>query len=139
MTGASRIGRLLRQPGGLSAAQAVAAAQAQLAVAGHESLARVDELLQQMQISGSERAHAGPLSVRVDEVAGLAGLCDLPALAGAAYSLRELIDRCTRAGRWNSDAVSAHLDSMRAIRMCADNAESAVAALRSLVDRVTRR
>jgi hypothetical protein len=108
---------LLRQPGGLSEADAVAGATAGLESLRAESGAALDAAMQRAEAAAAEGPPGSETLYRcASEIVEYAGGYGLGPMEKAAYSLCELVDALREAGRWNADGVAVHLQTLRLLR-----------------------
>ena len=78
--------------------------------------------------------------LRSNQVSGMAGTAGLAPLGQAAFSLCELLDRLSTAGRWNAEAVAVHLNAMRLLRKAQEltgESKHILMGLREVVTRAT--
>ncbi len=115
----NRLANFVNTADGITPAEALARAEANIAEIKPPGLDRIDTLLRDL----GARAPADPTANQVqelyqasNELAGIAAVFGLPALGRAAYSLCELLDVLGGPSRWNAAAVSVHLEGMRLLR-----------------------
>lgn len=119
---ASRLSLLLRQPGGMTVAEASAAAHARLRNMQPMALASIDGMIARMAAlgpplaQGPDRAALDELYVLANAVFGTAGLFGLHEVGEVAYSLCDLIDRLRASGTWHPLAVQVHLNGLALAR-----------------------
>jgi chemotaxis protein histidine kinase CheA len=119
---ASRLSLLLRQPGGMTVAEASAAAHARLSNMQPEAVASIDGMIARMAAlgpslaRGPDRAALDELYVLANAVFGTAGLFGLHEVGEVAYSLCDLIDRLRASGTWHPLAVQVHLNGLALAR-----------------------
>lgn len=129
----SRLSLLVHKPGGMTAAEASAAAHARLRNMQPEAIASIDTMiacmaaLGQPLAQGPDRAALDELYVLANAVFGTAGLFGLDAVGEVAYSLCELIDRLRASGVWHPLAVQVHLNGLALARGTGGEAGHAVA------------
>lgn len=118
-----RLSKLLRQSGGKSVAAAVKDASDGVASLAQDCLKSIDELL--VEIDRGLKAFAGApdkaaaanaLYKLTNQLIGLAGAARLDEMDRAAYSLCDLLDRMSRARRWDVDAVAVHVQALHLLR-----------------------
>ncbi len=145
----NRLAKLIRRPGGVSYAQAMAAAEANMDSIRADVLAGVDENLQRIdQLSADPAVAFSPeiqaeLYERSNYVAGLAGSGGLPELGQAAFCYCELLDRIIAGAAWPQAAVTVHMDSLKLLRAMGvaspENDRAAIVeGLRKVAERVIR-
>ena len=129
----SRLSLLLHQPGGMTVAEASAAACARLRNMQPEAIASIDTMIARMAALGPSLAQ-GPDKAALDElyvlanaVFGIAGLFGLNAVGEVAYSLCDLIDRLRASGTWHPLAVQVHLNGLALARATGGDSAHAVA------------
>lgn len=129
----SRLSLLLHQPGGMTVAEASAAACARLRNMQPKAIASIDDMIARMAALGPHLAQ-GPDKAALDElyvlanaVFGTAGLFGLDAVGEVAYSLCELIDRLRASGAWHPLAVQVHLNGLALARATGGDGARAVA------------
>ncbi len=129
----SSLSLLLHQPGGMTAAEASAAAHARLRNMQPEAVASIDNMIARMAALGPSLAQ-GPDKAALDElyvlanaVFGTAGLFGLDTVGEVAYSLCDLIDRLRASGAWHPLAVQVHLNGLVLARGTGGEAAHAVA------------
>lgn len=147
----NRLAKLLRTPGGISHAAALAGAQGNLDQLAPSLLAAVDvalAVLDEMAMSAASEPTPGPAAAAcyrsAAEVAGLAGLCGHARLGEVAHSLCSLVDHHIAAGTWSTPAVTAHLSVIGLLRASifaegSDEAAEILNGLRALVRRAESR
>lgn len=141
---ASRLSALLNQPGGMTAAEAAAAAHRRLQAMHGEAVAGVDGMTARMAAlgprlaQGPDRAALDELYVLANAVFGTAGLFGLEALGEVAYSLCELIDRLRVSGAWHPAALQVHLNGLALARAAASNVQPVTKGLRRVAESVGR-
>ena len=131
----NRLARFVNTPDGLTPAEAVARAEANLEELRPPRLERIDAI--QAELGG--RAPAAHLYRLAGELAGIAGVFGLRALGHAAYSLCELLDRLRLAKAWSAAAVGVHLDGLRLLRSVTGEVTTDAAAVLAGLDKVVAR
>jgi hypothetical protein len=107
------------QPGGMTANEAVRAAEAKLGAIRERGLVEVAAMLARMGAiglalnAGPDRTLAQELYRISNSLVGIAGVFGLGALGDVAFSLCTLLDRSLASGQWNMRPVQLHLDSLR--------------------------
>lgn len=130
--------KLVRKPGGVTLADALARAQANLDSIKDDSVAYVDGRLAEIDalLAGCEsRLDEDRLRGAYDlanDVVGVAGVCGLGPVGEAAYSLCGLLDLFAQGGGWDDRAIAVHLDAFRLLRRHGDEAEVAQTVLDGL-------
>ena len=125
---ASRLSLLLHQPGGMTAAEAAAAAHARLRDMQEDAVASIDGMIARMAAlgptlaQGPDRAALDELYILANAVFGTAGLFGLGAVGEVAYSLCDLLDRLRISGAWHPSAVHVHLNGLALAREAGDAA-----------------
>lgn len=141
---ASRLSVLLNQPGGMTAAEAAAAAHHRLQAIHGEAVAGIDGMVARMAAlgprlaQGPDRAALDELYVLANAVFGTAGLFGLGALGEVAYSLCELIDRLRASGGWHPAALQVHLNGLALARAAGSGAQPVTEGLRRVAESVGR-
>ena len=143
---AGQFAKLVRQPGGMTADEAVLAASANLETLRGGLEAEIAAAIGAMQSLDAAQADVpDPASIDAlyrlsNRVIGLAGLPGLRAVGQICFSLCELIDRLQTSRTWNTAAVRVHMDCLRALRPGSagdeDQQDAVVAALRRVVGRI---
>ncbi|GGL32931.1 chemotaxis protein CheE [Caulobacter rhizosphaerae] len=119
----NRLSMLVRANGGVTAKDALAAADAALEPLRAESLAVLDAALAEIDARFGRPAAATraagafqdlyALALRIIDVSGfLPGSC----VDQAAVSFCALVDNCAEAGAWRWDAVDVHINALRLLR-----------------------
>jgi chemotaxis protein histidine kinase CheA len=139
---APRLIALLKRPGGLTAEQATAAANANLATIRSQSLMELDKVIARI-VDMRDALRADPSPAQTDKlyglagtVIGIAGAFGLADVQAAAASLCELIDELDLQKRSNFDAIDVHLQGLKMLRMPGQAAtpQDAAAILAGLTD-----
>lgn len=124
-TPVNRLGKLMAKPGGISAAKALADADANLAGIKGQCLPLMDEKIAEVQ-SIVTRCKAAPspadlkrLYTLGNEILEIGGAFEMKDLSDAAFSLCELIDRFVTYKRYSWAALQVHLDGLIALRAAA--------------------
>lgn len=114
----NRLAAAITTTDGILIETAIADADKEVALAAGESAARIDESLELIY-----RLAAAPAPGRLDglyqavrEVAGLAGLAELPALGQAAHTFCSLIDLAQAKGALPQDQIQVNVDVLRLLR-----------------------
>ena len=129
----SRLSLLLHQPGGMTVAEASAAASVRLGNMQPEAIASIDTMIARMAAlgpplaQGPDKAALDELYVLANAVFGTAGLFGLNAVGEVAYSLCDLIDRLRASGTWHPLAVQVHLNGLALARATGGDGAHAVA------------
>jgi hypothetical protein len=139
----NRLGKLLREPGGLTVGHALKKARENLDSIRDASLAGLDERLvkiEELRQTGGRDASAEVKQTIYrlsNEIHSIAGVFGLHQLGEAAFSLCELIDRQRLRNRWSPEAVDVHLAAFRIFRRPDDqiDGEAVLAGLRKITDR----
>lgn len=115
----NRLGTLLRVPGGAPVADAVVAAEAGLAELEGPAREELAAALAAVEESAARRtaqfdaAGLEELYGLAQGAIGLASLCQRPAVDEALRSLCDLLDNLGRSERWDAEAVTVHVRSLR--------------------------
>ena len=140
-----RIAQLVLRPGGITASEAVTAAERSLDGLRERGLSEITETIKHMYEAaevltlGLDERGARELYTLSNTLVGVAGVFGKQGLGDVALSLCTLVERLLLAKRWDVQSVRLHLDSMR---LLADNSLSAAevsrigVALRQVVDRL---
>jgi hypothetical protein len=142
----NRLGKLLRQPGGITAGHALRKAAENLESIRETSLSALDEYMARIE---TLRREAGPEASEevkqkiyrlANDIHGVAGVFGLGQLGEAAFSLCELLDRLHEHGRWSPEAVDVHLAALRLLRHHHEEVDSAavLAGLHRITERERR-
>ena len=140
-----RLAQLVNQPGGITAQEAVAAAEQQLESLRERGLSDITATIQAVQaLAGSlqpeELAARGNELYRMsNSLIGVAGVFGKGGVGDVALSFCTLIERMTLAQHWDRNAIQAHLDSLRLLSQDGVTQQEVVtirAALRQVVDRL---
>jgi len=118
-----RLGKIIRQPGGKSVADAVRDAAAGIETLRPPCLETIDEILtlvdQRMNefLATADKIVPGRrLYAAVNSIIGLAGAVGLDEVDRAAFSLCDLLDQMARMGRWDVAAVAVHVQALHLLR-----------------------
>lgn len=140
-----RLAQLVLRPGGITADEAVAAAEQSLEGLRDRGMSEMAATLGRMNALAAELA-PGDAAGRGSEVytlsnslVGIAGVFGRGGLGEIALSLCTLVERLLLAGRWDAQAVRLHLDTMRLLldgTVSEAEMRTIGAALRQVVDRV---
>lgn len=115
----NRLGKLLRIPGGAAVEDAVIAAESGLADLEAPAREELTAALAAVEACAAERpaqfeaAGVEELYGLAHGAIGLASLCQRPSVDEALRSLCDLLDNLSRAERWDAEAVSVHVRSLR--------------------------
>jgi hypothetical protein len=140
-----RIAQLVNRPGGITATEAVAAAEQSLEGLRDRGLSEIAETIDRMfgiakEIGrGPDTNRAGELYSQSNSLVGVAGVFGKNGLGEVALSLCTLIERLLLAKSWDGLAIQLHLDSMRllaATSMGKSEVSAIGDALRHVVDRL---
>jgi hypothetical protein len=113
----NRLASAINQPDGKTVEAAVATANAQLALAAGETAAKIDERLELInRLAANMPIPLEPLYQAVREVAGLAGLANLPDLGRAAHTFCSQIDLASRKGALSEEQVQVNLGGLSLLR-----------------------
>jgi hypothetical protein len=116
--------------GGLTAQQAIPAAQAQVEKVRQPTLDEIDAALRRIYALTEDRGAAMPTAAleevyeAANHIIAVAGLFDLAELGQAAWSLCELTSRCVSSGRFNRCMVDVHIDGLRLLRHPSEHNEA---------------
>ncbi|MDO9223183.1 MAG: chemotaxis protein CheE [Caulobacter sp.] len=132
-----RLASLIDSSGGMTVIKALRSAEANTAPLREEALAAVDGILTDLEALTAVRpdepaadlARVYVLSASLLDVAGPFGLEDM---CKAAYSLCDLVDRQTRAGRCDMPPVQVHVASLRVLAQAGQSAEARAQVLSGL-------
>ncbi len=140
-----RMAGLVNRPGGMTASEAVSAAEANLDTLRVRGLEEITAALARMQVLG-EAMKGGPKPEQQEELyklgnflVGVSGVFGFSALGEVAFSLCTLLDRLRMAGSWSMPPVQIHLDSLRLAYSGngqGNNLSAIGLALRQIVDRI---
>ncbi len=142
-----RLAGLVNRPGGITASEAVAAAETNLATIRDRGLEEITGTMLRVQALGDKLRVKPDTALQMElysasnSLVGIAGVFGLGALGEVAFSLCNLLDRFRAAGVWRFASVQIHLDSMRLAQAgTLTEVEMAAigAALRQVVDRVPK-
>ncbi|MFC3077892.1 hypothetical protein ACFODL_07320 [Phenylobacterium terrae] len=136
----NRLGKLLRIPGGAPVADAVVAAEAGLAELEAPAREELAAALAAVEACAAQRpaqfeaAGLEELYGLAQGAIGLASLCQRPSVDEALRSLCDLLDHLARCERWDAEAVSVHVRSLRLLmgEAGAKDGEAAAAVLQGL-------
>jgi hypothetical protein len=139
----NRLERLLVEPGGITAGNALRKASENLETVRESSLKALDERLAEIEALRREAGEEASAEIKdaiyrlSNDVYGVAGVFGLHQLGEAAFSLCELIDRMRQRGRWSAQAVDVHLAAFRIFRRPDDevDGEAVLAGLHKITDR----
>ncbi len=136
---ATRLVRIMAEPGGISVAQALKQADHALESTREGCLAEIDlkvEQVVELAAAGLSETNLAAIRQRAGEIFGEAGAFGLTELSAAAHSLSRLLS----AGRGSPAAIAVHVDAVRALRRPELSGDQAARAevlrqLRNVVDR----
>ncbi len=139
-----QLSELLHRPGGITADEAVTAAEQRLDGLRDRGLSDIAATIHDMVVLGSE-IDVGPdekasreLYRLSNSLVGVAGVFGKGELGDVSLSLCTLIERLLLARRWDRDAVQLHLNSLRLLSqdgISPVQTATVIAALRQVVDR----
>ena len=141
-----RLAELVHRQGGITANEAVKAAEVRLDTIRDSSLQELAATVDQMVAIGEELANSTgssafqALYAISNTVVGVAGVFGMPELGQVAFSLCTLLDRQRSAATCNTQAILLHLSSLRVMFAGEDNElkRALIDALHQVVDRVSR-
>ena len=140
-----RLAGLVNRPGGITASEAVAAAESNLATIRDRGLDEITAIMARIMALGDTLRTACDPAVQADlyaasnSLVGIAGVFGFGPLGEIAFSLCNLLDRLRAAGIWSMASVQIHLDSMRLAQtgtLGATEVAAINAALRQVVERI---
>jgi hypothetical protein len=140
-----RIAQLVMRPGGITATEAVAAAEQSLEGLRDRGLSEIAETIDRMFVLANEMGltqdphRAGELYTLSNSLVGVAGVFGKSGLGDVALSLCTLIERLLLGKCSDGQAIQLHLDSMRllaATSMSKLEVSAIGNALRQVVDRL---
>ena len=139
-----RLAQLVHRPGGITATEAVAAAEQRLEGLRDRGLSEISSTLSRMQdlatdiAAGRADRQGSDLYTLSNSLIGVAGVFGKGGLGEIALSLCTLIERLLLVGRWDAQAVQLHLQSMHLAENGVSDLEMKTigTALRQVVDRV---
>jgi hypothetical protein len=113
------LGMALAMAGGKAIATAIADAEEQIMLATVETAAHIDHMLAFIQGLAAQGANSQltALYQASREVAGLAGLADLPDLGQAAHTFCSQIDLALKKGALTDEQVLVNLGALRLLRL----------------------
>ena len=138
------LAKLMNQPGGLTAEEAVQAAEAKLDTIRDRGLAEIAAMLARVQVIGAslqverDGDRVRELYKISNALIGVAGVFGLGTVGEVAFSLCTLLDRYHSGATWSLQAVQLHLDSLRALQVAGLSNEASRdigSALRQVVER----
>jgi hypothetical protein len=118
----NRLGRMLKDPGGITVRKALEQADENLESIREQSLAAIDARLEQIQAcnraAGKDPTEAAKAEIyaHANEIHGVAGTFGLHQMGEVAFSLCELVDRLRERGAWSSQGVEVHVAALRLFR-----------------------
>ena len=140
-----RLAQLVLQPGGITAQEAVAAAERQLEGLRERGLSDITATIHAVQALASGlpteelQARGDELYRMSNSLIGIAGVFGKGGVGDVALSFCTLIERMKLARHWDRNAIQAHLDSLRLLSQDGVTQEDVVtirAALKQVVDRL---
>ena len=139
----NRLGRLLKEPGGITVGDALRKASENLEGIKEHGLSALDQRLAEIEELRAKAGSKASAQIKdaiyrlANDIHGIAGVFGLHQLGQAAFSLCELIDRQRERGRWTPEAVDVHLAAFRIFRRPDDqvDGEAVLAGLRRITDR----
>ena len=140
-----RMAGLVNRPGGLTADEAVTAAEANLESLRGRGLEEIATAVERMHAigdtlkAGSNEAAQTELYTLSNFLVGVAGVFGFAGLGEVAFSLCTLLDRMRISASWSMASVQIHLDSLRlayAGKLQGNQMSSIATALKQVVDRV---
>ena len=143
----NRLGKLLLEPGGITAGHALRKAAENLETIRDTSLTTLDEHLAEIEAlrrqAGNKASAEAKEAIygRANAIHAVAGVFGLGQLGEAAFSLCELIDLQRENGRWSPEAVDVHLAAFHIFRRPDHEVDGEVvlAGLRKITEREKRR
>lgn len=144
----NRLAKSVVTKGGMSAKEALSAAQAAVDEMRDPTIAEIDASLQEIYALGERLKGATAFDeealqrmyVRANRVVAMGGVFGLGELGQAAYSLCELVSRFQTLERFSWQMVQVHLDGLRLLRTPGDHAaairEQVLAGLRQVATSV---
>ncbi len=139
-----RLAQLVLRPGGITASEAVAAAELKLEGLRDRGLSEIAATISRMQAlafaipPNCPKQQGNELYVLSNSLVGIAGVFGKDGLGSMALSLCTLIERLLLAQRWDKPAVALHLDSMRLL--CENTISAAeLATIESALEQVVKR
>jgi hypothetical protein len=128
----NRLAKSVSNRGGMTAAEALSAAQAAVEEVREPSMAEIDSSLQQIYGLGEAMKAAGAgdeaalqrMYACANRVVAMGGVFGLAELGQAAYSLCELVSRFQTLDRFQYNLIQVHLDGLRLLRNPADHPEA---------------
>ena len=114
----NRLGKAIAEPGGKRIDQAIADADAQLALAGAESAIKIDEILGAIyKLAGASlNPPLAELYARTREVAGLAGIAGLPDLGAGAHTFCSMIEVAQAKGALSVEQLQVNIGVLQLLR-----------------------
>ena len=125
----NRLAKTVVKKGGLSADEAIAAAEERVEQVRQPTLDDIDRGRAEISAlagglgDGEPRALEG-MYRQANQVVAVAGVFGLGELGEAAYSLCELISRFQTSGRFSRPMVDVHLDGLKLLRQPQDHSEA---------------
>jgi polyhydroxyalkanoate synthesis regulator phasin len=125
----NRLAKTVVTKGGLSADEAIAAADERVEQVRQPTLDDIDRALSEIQALGETLREPEPAAlqrmyVEANRIVAVAGVFGLGQLGEAAYSLCELISRFQGGGRFSRPMIAVHLDGLKLLRQPDAHAEA---------------
>lgn len=125
----NRLAKSVVTKGGMSAREALSAAQAAVDEVRDPTIAEIDSNLQQIQALGEQLKAGGAFDeellqkmyICANRVVAMGGVFGLGELGQAAYSLCELVSRFQTLERFQWQMIQVHLDGLRLLRTPGDH------------------
>jgi hypothetical protein len=123
----NRLAKAVGTPGGMTAQQAIPAAQARVEQVREPTLAEIDADIRQISACGETlKAGFDPAALQMiygaaNRIVATAGVFGLGELGQAAYCLCELVSRFQATGRFNAAMIDVHIDGLRLLRYPTDH------------------
>lgn len=114
------LAKLIRVPGGKAFADAVSDANANLKTLEVTGLSELDAKIEEIRlIAANPSAPGAPTRIyeAANQAVALGGVCGVPDVSEAAYSLCELIDRTLPDRMPGGEAIRVHADALRLLRL----------------------
>jgi hypothetical protein len=119
----NRLAKSIVSKGGMSAAEALAAAQRAVNEVREPTIAEIDANLreiyalgEQLKAEGADEDALQQMYICANRVVAMGGVFDLGELGQAAYSLCELVSRFQTLDRFQWSMIRVHLDGLRLLR-----------------------
>ncbi|WP_374469879.1 hypothetical protein [Phenylobacterium sp.] len=125
----NRLAKTVVKKGGLSAEQAIAAAEERVEEVRQPTLDDIDRAMAEILALGEGLREPEPralqrMYVEANRIVAVAGVFGLGQLGEAAYSLCELISRFQAGGRYSRPMIEVHLDGLKLLRQPESHAEA---------------